>query len=140
METIITQVAEKVVEDILKNIYENGISDIGKTAESLMTVLKEGALEILSAAVTETDKAVLAAKKERKIDGITVKQRNVPRTVVTSLGNLTFRRTYFTLLTVRWHTLPISLLALSHLKELQGSFVLSLCRTQHLCQCKDQLM
>ena len=97
MKTIITQITANVVEDILKNIYENGISDIGKTAESLMTVLKEGALEILSAAVTETDKAVLAAKKERKIDGITVKQRNVPRTVVTSLGNLTFRRTYFTL-------------------------------------------
>lgn len=97
METIITQITANVVEDILKNIYENGISDIGKTAESLMTVLKEGALEILSAAVTETDKAVLAAKKERKIDGITVKQRNVPRTVVTSLGNLTFKRTYFTL-------------------------------------------
>ena len=97
MKTIITQITANVVEDILKNIYENGISDIGKTAESLMTVLKEGALEILSAAVTETDKAVLAAKKERKIDGITVKQRNVPRTVVTSLGNLTFKRTYFTL-------------------------------------------
>ena len=97
MKTIITQITANVVEEILKSIEKNGISDIGKTAESLMTVLKEGALEILSAAVTETDKAVLAAKKERKIDGITVKQRNVPRTVVTSLGNLTFKRTYFTL-------------------------------------------
>ena len=97
METIITQVAEKVVEDILINIYENGISSIGETAESLMSVLKEGTLELLSAAVSEVDKAVLSAKKERKIDGITVKQRNVPRTVVTSLGNLTYERTYFKL-------------------------------------------
>ena len=97
MKTIITQVAEKVVEDILINIYENGISDIGETAESLMSVLKEGTLELLSAAVSEVDQAVLSAKKERKIDGITVKQRNVPRTVVTSLGNLTYERTYFKL-------------------------------------------
>ena len=97
METIITQVAEKVVEDILINIYENGISSIGETAESLMSVLKEGTLELLSAAVSEVDQAVLSAKKERKLDGVTVKQRNVPRTVVTSLGNLTYERTYFKL-------------------------------------------
>lgn len=97
MKTIITQVAEKVVEEILKNIYENGISNLGETAESLMSVLKEGTLELLSAAVSEVDQAVLSAKKERKIDGVTVKQRNVPRTVVTSLGNLTYERTYFKL-------------------------------------------
>jgi hypothetical protein len=97
METIITQITANVVEEIIKNIEEQGISDIGKTAESLLPALKDGALKILSAVIEETDSAVLNAKKERKHDGITVKQRNVPRTVVTSLGELKYKRTYFQL-------------------------------------------
>lgn len=97
MKTIITQITAKVVEEILKIIEENGISDIGNTAESLLSVLKGGALELLSAVIEETDSAVLNAKKERKLDGITVKQRKVPRTVVTSLGELNYKRTYFKL-------------------------------------------
>ena len=43
MKTIITQITAKVVEEILKIIEENGISDIGNTAESLLSVLKGGA-------------------------------------------------------------------------------------------------
>ena len=97
METIITQITANVVEEILKSIEKNGISDIGKTAESLLSVLKGGALKLLSAVIEETDLAVLNAKKERKLDGITVKHRNVPRTVVTSLGELKYKRTYFQL-------------------------------------------
>ena len=54
-------------------------------------------MELLSAVIEETDSAVLNAKKERKLDGITVMQRNVPRTVVTSLGELNYKRTYFKL-------------------------------------------
>ncbi len=59
MKTIITQITAKVVEEILKIIEENGISDIGNTAESLLLVLKGGALELLSAVIEETDSAVL---------------------------------------------------------------------------------
>ena len=62
MKTIITQITAKVVEEILKIIEENGISDIGNTAESLLSVLKGGALELLSAVIEETDSAVLNAK------------------------------------------------------------------------------
>ena len=54
-------------------------------------------MELLSAVIEETDSAILNAKKDRKTDGITVKQRNVPRTVITSLGELKFNRTYFQL-------------------------------------------
>ena len=51
MNSIITQVAVKVVEEISKNIEKNGISEIGKTAEDILSILKEGALELLSAAI-----------------------------------------------------------------------------------------
>ena len=81
MERIITQITVKVVDKILKNIEKNGISEIGKTAESFLSILKDGALEMLSAVVESVDAATLQAKKERGKDGITVKQRNVSRTI-----------------------------------------------------------
>ena len=95
MERIITQITVKVVDKILKNIEKNGISEIGKTAESFLSILKDGALEMLTAVIENVDSATLNAKKERGKDGITVKQRNVPRTVITSIGELTYKRTYY---------------------------------------------
>lgn len=83
-----------MVDKILKNIEENRISEICKTAETFLTILKDGALEMLSAVVENVDAATLQAKKERGKDGITVKQRNVPRTVTTSICELTYKRTY----------------------------------------------
>ena len=67
MEKIIAQITVKVVEKILKNIEENGISEVGKTAESFWSILKEGALELLSVAIEEVDAALLRAKKERRV-------------------------------------------------------------------------
>jgi hypothetical protein len=45
--------------------------------------------------IENVDSATLKAKKERSKDGITIKQRNVPRTVITSIGELTYKRTYY---------------------------------------------
>ena len=97
MKNIITQITVKMIEEILKTIENNGISEIGQTAEAILSVLKENTLEMLSAIIEEADSAILKAKKERRNDGITVKQRNVPRTVSTFLGDLTYKRTYFKL-------------------------------------------
>ena len=97
VKNIITQIVVKMVEEIL-NFFENtGISEIGHTAEEILTIMKENVLELLAAAIEEADLAILDAKKERRIDGITVKQRNVSRTVSTFLGDLTYKRTYFKL-------------------------------------------
>ena len=95
MTGIIAQIAEKVVEEILKTVEKNGIAEIGKTAENLLETLKTGALELLSAMIEEVDHAVLEAKKERRTDGLTVKARNVERTCVTGIGELKYRRTYY---------------------------------------------
>ena len=94
---IIAHITAKMVDEILKIIENNGISEIGHTTEAILSVLKEKTLEILSATIEEVDLAILNAKKERRTDGITVKQRNVPRTVSTFIGDLTYKRTYFKL-------------------------------------------
>ena len=95
MESILTQTAIKVVEEIVKSIAKEGITDVGKTAEGLLSILKEGALELLAAAITETDNTVLAAKEKRKIDGLSIKAKGIERTCITSLGELRYKRTYF---------------------------------------------
>ena len=97
MKEIIAQTAGRLVEEIFKTIEKVGLSNVGKTAEELLNVVKAGTLELVSAAISEMDAAVLSAKKERKLDGLTVKERNVPRTFTTSLGELHFKRTYFSL-------------------------------------------
>ena len=95
MKDIIAQTAGKLVEEIFKTIENVGLSDIGRTAEELVSVVKTGTLDILSAAIGEIDAAVHSAKKERKLDGLTVKERNVPRVFTTSLGELCYKRTYY---------------------------------------------
>ena len=92
MKEIIAQTAGRLVEEIFKTIEKVGMSNVGKTAEELFAVLKNGTLEVLAAAIGEMDAAVLSAKKERKLDGLTVKERNVPRTFTTSLGELHYGR------------------------------------------------
>ena len=95
MRNSITQQAVKLIEDIFKTIENIGSSNVEDVTDELFDVLKNGALELVSAAICEMDNAVLAAKKERKLDGLTVKERNVPRTFTTSIGELRYQRTYF---------------------------------------------
>ena len=95
MKEIIAQTAYGLVEEIFKTIEKVGLSNVGRTAEELFSVVKDGTLKIISAAIGEKDAAVLSAKKERKLDGLTVKERNVPRTFTTSLGELRYKRTYY---------------------------------------------
>ena len=76
MKEIIAQTAGRLVEEIFKTIEKVGLSNVGKTAEELFNVVKAGTLELVSAAISEMDAAVLSAKKGRKLDGLTVKKRS----------------------------------------------------------------
>ena len=95
MENIIAQISEKVVEEVLKFIAEKGITNIEKTAEGTLGVLKEGTLAILSAVIETLDDTIWRARKDRRADGLTVKARNVERTYLTGVGELKYRRTYY---------------------------------------------
>ena len=95
---IIQQIAIKAVEEIFESVKATGINDIGKTVKALTPVVSRTVLSILTAFLEEMDEAlVIGAKALRKEDGITVKERNVPRTWLTELGELTYKRTYFRL-------------------------------------------
>ena len=94
MEKIIAQQLVKMQGKILGKIRENGLQDIGQTAEALFRVVKAETCELLQAILEATDKEIANAKAERKASGLRVKERNVKRRLQTSLGELEYRRTY----------------------------------------------
>ena len=95
MNSSITQILTNMVEEILNIITEQGISTVGQTAEDLLRGVKPHLLRLLSEMIRMQDEALLQAKKERRADGMTVQKKEVARTVETSLGTLTYYRTYF---------------------------------------------
>ena len=95
MENIIAQQLVKMQGRILEKIQEEGLENIGQTAETLFQTLKEGTCELLTAILEATDVEIAKATRERKADGLRVKERNVSRRLVTSLGEVEYRRTYY---------------------------------------------
>lgn len=95
MENIIAQQLVKMQGEILGKIGENGLRDIGQTAEALFQVVKTETCELLQAILEATDKEIANAKAARKASGIRVKERNVKRRLQTSLGELEYGRTYY---------------------------------------------
>ena len=94
--TIIQHIASQFVEKILNSLKNDGLSDIGKTINSFFPIVSQTVLEIIQAVLKEMDDSLCTgAKSLRKQDGITIKERNISRTVLTELGELTYQRTYF---------------------------------------------
>ena len=95
MKDIIAQQLVKMQGEILEKNRENGLQDIGQTAEVLYRVVKTETCELLQAILEATDKEIANAKAERKASGLRVKERNVKRRLQTSLGELEYGRTYY---------------------------------------------
>ncbi len=88
----------KVVEEIFKTIQDTGMEDIGRAIKALVPVTSRMTLKIIESCIEEMDQyMVYAAKAQRRREGITVKEREVERTVTTDLGDLHYNRTYFAL-------------------------------------------
>ena len=95
MENIIAYQLVKMQGEILEKIQEDGLGNIGKTAEALFQIVKESTCELLQAILEATDTAIAEAKAERKASGLKVKERNAKRSLETSLGEIRYRRTYY---------------------------------------------
>ena len=95
MEKIIAQILVRMQEGIIKKIHDKGLTDIGAVAEEILGVLKAGTCELLSGILEATDQEIAGCRAMRKADGLKAKQRNVRRTLLTALGELSYRRTYY---------------------------------------------
>ncbi|MBQ9409139.1 MAG: hypothetical protein IJU28_07115, partial [Clostridia bacterium] len=83
MENIIAQQLVKMQGEITRKIQEDGLENIGETAEALFQTLKKGTCELLQAILEATDAEIANAARERKQDGLKNKERNVARRLVT---------------------------------------------------------
>lgn len=95
MENIIAQILVKMQEGIIKKIHDKGLADIGAVAEDILGVLRDGACELLSGILEATDQEIAGCRAMRRADGLKVKERNVSRTLLTALGELSYHRTYY---------------------------------------------
>lgn len=95
MENIIAHQLVKLQEKVLEEIRENGLQDIGQTAETLFRIVRTQTCELLRVIIEATDEAIANAKAERKANGLKVKERRVKRRVQTSLGEIEYCRTYY---------------------------------------------
>ena len=95
---IIQQITAKAVEEIFESVKVTGINDIGKTVKALTPIVSRTVLNVVTSFLEDMDEALVTrAKALRREDGITVKERNVPRSWLTEVGELTYKRTYFRL-------------------------------------------
>ncbi len=95
MENIIAQQLVKMQGEILGKIREDGLGNIGGTAETLFRIVKESTCEMLRAILEATDTAIAGAKAMRRADGLKVKERGVKRSLQTSRGEIVYQRTYY---------------------------------------------
>jgi hypothetical protein len=95
METIILQIVTETAKKILEYHKENGLSALHRMAEDIKAISDEMAKDMLNAFIIGADNALKDAREERMGDRIRIRQSDVPRTLYTALGPLTYRRTYF---------------------------------------------
>ena len=95
MEHSIQQIIVEYVKKAVGMIQETGISNIGDFAEQLHTLCKSMTVTIVREVLRQMDTALVEANRERKVDSLRIKERDVPRTLITSLGELHYERTYF---------------------------------------------
>lgn len=94
----IQQITVKAVEEICKTISNIGLENVGKTVKAVFPKAARMTLEIIGTCIAQMDQSlVTAAKAQRRKDGITVKERHVERVLTTELGELRYKRTYFTM-------------------------------------------
>jgi hypothetical protein len=95
MELIIQQITEGFVKKITEYFKESGMNDLGAMARDISAMVEETGRELLCSFIADADASLVAMKAERRADGVSVRERDVPRTLYTALGELTYKRTYF---------------------------------------------
>jgi len=91
---IILQIARKMVVQIEEKIIEKELN-IEESMPELVKITQGAALEMYHELIEQADAAIKAAKQDRKQEGLVVERNQDPRTVITSIGDLTFGRTYY---------------------------------------------
>mgnify|MGYP003324606235 CR=1 FL=1 len=97
MEHIIQQIALQLAKNITEKSLEGGLSDLDALASDVLADCKSAAREIVEVIVAEMNTQIREDKSFRKDNGLILKEKDRPRTLLTELGEITFKRDYFKL-------------------------------------------
>lgn len=95
MEHIIQQTAQEFIQRITKKILSEKISNIDSLTVELEEDCKQAAAKILEAAFREMNLAMRRDKMTRKERGLTLKEKERPRSLYTKIGQLNLPRDYY---------------------------------------------
>ena len=94
MNQIILQKAYQMVAQIEEKIVEKEL-DIEKCMPELVKIANATALDMYHELIEQADAAIKAAKQERRQEGLVVERKQDSRTLITSIGDLNYKRTYY---------------------------------------------
>ena len=95
MENIILQIVQETAKKYMEYYEANGIHDLSDMATGFKNISEGMAREILSAFVSSADDVIRCAREERLGDSIKIRESNVPRTLLTAIGEFNYKRTYY---------------------------------------------
>lgn len=95
METIIQQIAEKLVKKIIEKAYSGGINDIDALTCAVLQDCKTAAAEIIETICAQINVTIREDKAGRKELGLVIKEKERPRELLTELGKLNLARDYY---------------------------------------------
>lgn len=95
MKHIIQQIAQELVEKIIKKAYSGKISDIDALTEDVLADCKASAARVVEAIFAEMNRQIREDKQARKEQGLVMKQKDRPRSLLTKLGMLYIARDYY---------------------------------------------
>ena len=95
METIIQQIAKKLINKILEKAYSGGISDIDALSSAVLGDCKEAAVEMIEEITVQLNRQIRNDKRRRKEEGLVLKEKERGRSLLTELGRLDISRDYY---------------------------------------------
>ena len=93
METIITEIANNFIKNILETFKERG--SFTEIEPKMLSECKKCAVKLFKKYIEGVDAQIACDKVARKEAGITIERRNDERKIQTSVGEVCFSRTYY---------------------------------------------
>lgn len=95
MEHIIQQITVDLASNVLKKAYEGGIRDLDGLADDLLCDCKNAARQMLKTILEHLDEQLYLDKEGRKERGLVLHEHGRPRSLLTGLGLLEWKRDHY---------------------------------------------
>ena len=93
METIITQIAEKFITNLVKSLAAG--ENFSEIERKVAQEIEKCAAEVTGAYLEHLDQSILADKAGRRKAGYTIERRGDERKLLTQFGEVSYRRAYY---------------------------------------------